>query len=330
MQSVQNVAIVGLGSVGKRHLRLLKELRPTVEAVVVRSASSPPCQEELLASRRVETVSQALDCGVQAAIIASPAPLHVPQAMEFAAGGCHMLVEKPLSARGIDAGALCEVVRNAGIVACVGYVLRFDPAAAKFAELLNTGAVGRPLNARISCSSYLPDWRPGQDYRLAVSSQAILGGGVLTELSHELDYADWFFGPFDHVSCALSNSGVLDVDVPDSADLILKSSEGLPVSIHLDFNTLTVRRSCTVVGTQGELAWNVATGSVSLHRLHGGSAVWDMSTDRDSLYTKQLTHFLSCIESHESPTVDLDQGERILRIVTAAERSDASGRRVTL
>ena len=100
---------------------------------------------------------------------------------------------------------------------------------------VNSNKLGSFLFSKINCSSYLPDWRPSQDYRRTVSSSSSYGGGVLLELSHEIDYANWFFGPFLKVQAVLKNTGTLEIDVEDIADLVLTNKNGMNVQIHLDF-----------------------------------------------------------------------------------------------
>ncbi len=89
-----------------------------------------------------------------------------------------------------------------------------------------------------------------------------MGGGVLLELSHEIDYANWFFGPFVSVKAFLQYSGILDIEVEDSAEIVLINKSGLPVSIHLDFYSKVPKRFCTVKTACGELTWDSLAQSV--------------------------------------------------------------------
>ena len=89
------------------------------------------------------------------------------------------------------------------------------------------------------CYSYLPDWRSKRNYSKTSSAMKKLGGGVLLDLSHELDYIRWFFGEMKSVFANIQNSGTLDIDVEDSVDMIFESDKGFSVSVHLDFNSRT-------------------------------------------------------------------------------------------
>ena len=103
----------------------------------------------------------------------------------------------------------------------VAYNLRYLPSAKKVKHIISERVLGRLTNVHIECGQYLPDWRPGTDYRLGVSAQKKLGGGALLELSHELDYLLWIFGSIRSVVAKLETTGTLDIDVdclPSSFD----------------------------------------------------------------------------------------------------------------
>jgi predicted dehydrogenase len=322
------MAIVGLGSIGRRHLRLLREVRPEIEVTLVRSGNGPSCAEESLAHRTVPTVAAAIEAGAQASVVATPSPFHVPQALELAAAGCHVLVEKPLSNSYSGVIQLQRLVAERNVVALVGYVLRYDPAAQHFASVLRSGDTGDILHSRIECGSYLPDWRPGQDFRQSSSALEQLGGGVLLELSHELDYANWFFGTANEVQARLWRSENLGISVEDSADLLLLSSESIPISVNLDFNRRRSTRCCVVQCTEGELTWDVLRHEVRWHSADGEFERTTFEVERDDVYRQQLEHFLRCIEEGETPIVSLQDGIDVLKTVEAARRSDTTGERV--
>jgi len=328
--NVQHIAIVGLGSIGRRHLRLLHEMHPALEITLVRSGKGQPCPEVNLAQREVYSMAEAIEAGVQAAVISSPSPYHVSQAIELIKAGVHLIVEKPLSHNFQNVKQLQKLAKKKKVVILVGYVLRHDPAANYFEKLLNSGVTGQHLHANIECGSYLPDWRPEQDYRKTVSASKILGGGVLLELSHELDYAQWFFGSIVSVQAFIQNSGTLEVDVEDTAQLLLVSNNNVPIFIHLDFNRRHPARCCVVRGTAGEMNWDVITKEVRWSSAKDGDKTKSFHYDRDEIYQTQLQHFLSCIEQGIQPAVTLTDGVQTLKIIEAAHKSHLTGKRIYL
>ena len=212
----------------------------------------------------------------------------------------------------------------------VGYCLRFDPAAGQFKKMLAVDKISQILHIRVDCGSYLPDWRSNQDYRQSVSARKELGGGVLLELSHELDYIRWFFGPMESVTAVLHNSGTLGLDVDESAELIFKTVEGLPVSVHLDFNSRIPRRKCVTSCSKGNLTWDAHQKTVIWQPDEGPEKIETFSHGRDEIYQLQLRHFFDCVENNRDPVISLEDGAEVLRMVEGARESGAKGKTVAL
>lgn len=328
---VNRVAIVGLGSIGRRHLRLLREKRPEIHITVVRSGRGGGCPEEGLASSVVGSVEEAAEKGLDAAILASPAPLHASQARTLVKNNVPVLIEKPLSdSLSESVYLLSKEAEKSSALALIGYVFRYSRAATCFLEELNRGRAGKPLFARIDCGSYLPDWRPDQDYRLSSSANSELGGGVLLELSHEIDYGNWFFGPFQSVQSVLRNSGTLDIEVEDTADILLRTKDDLPVSIHLDFCRRKPGRSCTLYGSEGTLNWDALKNRVEFTPANGEYEFWQFQGERDDMFRAQLDHFFACIEQGKNPRVGIEDGIGALELVEAARQSHYQNKAVWL
>ena len=290
---IKCLAIIGLGSIGRRHLRLISEIRPDIETVVVRSGNGEPSEEEKLASLIVGSIDDAIKYGIQAAIISSPATLHLKQSLELAKKEIPLLIEKPISHTSEKTDKLLNIVNDKGLIVMIGYVLRYDLGAIKFKNWLSKKITGNILHATIECGSYLPDWRPDQDYRKTVSSRKRLGGGVLLELSHEIDYLHWFFGKPVDVQAQIRNSGTLDIDVEDQAHLLLTSKQGYPIALQVDFNRRFVERKCKVITTDGELVWDAVNKNVTWKTVYEDSSCYEYDSERDDIYRMQLKNFVN-------------------------------------
>ena len=327
---INNIGIIGLGSIGRRHLRLVKELRPELNIIAVRSGKGKKVGEEKLLDAVVHSLEEAIDYGIEAAIIATPAVFHVQQAINLMEKGIHVLIEKPLSHSLDNVNELLRVKKESKAVGLIGYCLRYNTGALKFNDMLNNKILGQVLHVQIDCGSYLPDWRKGQDYRKSVSAKSDLGGGVLLELSHELDYIRWFFGEMKSVYAIIQNSGTLDIDVEDSVDMIFESQHGFPISVHLDFNTRNTRRKCIASCSNGDLTWDAIDNKVIWQPAEGIEEVEMYENDRNYVYREQLKHFFNCIENDEQPLVSLDDGYAVLKIIESAKKSYKTGKKVAI
>jgi len=324
------IAIIGLGSIGRRHLRLIKEIRPDIRIVVVRSGQGKAYNKDLMDVEVVYSISDAINKGIQAAIISSPATHHLDQSLEFARHGVHLLIEKPISHTLNKIDELIKVLNKNKLTAMVGYVLRYNLGAIQFKKWLGDKSIGKILHARIECGSYLPDWRPDQDYRKTVSALSDLGGGVLLELSHELDYLYWFFGRPKYVQAKIRNSGVLDIDVEDQADLLITSNQGYCISVQIDFNRQHVERKCKVLTTKGELTWDAVNNCVIQKIKNKNSVCYRYNNERDYIYRTQLEVFIDCIENNNKPKVTVEDGACVMELIDAARTASVSGSKVNL
>jgi predicted dehydrogenase len=314
------ILVCGLGSIGRRHLRLLHALDPSLELAAWRSGNGPDCPEQDLLAARFSSLSEALAWQPQAAIVASPAPFHGAQATELASNGVALLIEKPLGTGEEPLAAWLPLQSAAmkGLPVLVGYVLRHDPAFPVLQAWLAAGQIGTPVSAHGRCGSWLPDWRPGSDYRQGVSARRDLGGGVLLELSHDLDLLRTLLGSLTVTTADLSCSGLLEIDVEDRALLAMQSAAGVPVSLQLDFCTRPPARKLVVRGSEGEIRWDLIRGCLSWMDRQGVLLEEHFSHRAEERYQLQLQHFLACCRGEAEPLVSVEDGLAVLELVRQA------------
>ena len=157
-----------------------------------------------------------------------------------------------------------------------------------------------------------------------------LGGGVLLELSHELDYLRWLFGNISSVYANLPKTGILGVEVEESADLIIETVKGFTVSVHLDFNRKLSSRNCTVYGSNGEISLDLIKRKISLNISGEDKKVESFNYERDDLFLRQIEHFFDCVEKNKPPIVDVENAFETTRLIDASKKSNESGRRIYL
>jgi len=332
---ISRILIVGLGSIGTRHLRIARELFSEADIQVLRHQECQSIPE--YADGCFSTIEQAVAFLPQIAVIANPAPFHISVAQRLAEARVHLLIEKPLSSSVDGAPQLIETCHKQGSVLMTGYNLRFLPSLQRFRILLLENTIGRVLSVRCEIGQYLPSWRPDTDYRGSVSARRKLGGGVLLELSHELDYLRWIFGEVEWVKATLSRQSTLEINVEDTAHLVLgfvpaDDKFQLIGTVNLDFIRHDTTRSCTAIGENGTLRWNGLTGVVELYE--AGAKEWrelfHHHHQRDDSYLAEWQNFIDCINEHKVPLVMGEDGLQVLHIIEAARISATCGRQVTV
>lgn len=330
------ILIVGLGSIGRRHAKVVRSLLPGVQIVALRHQSCQDAQS-MGVDHCVTNVADALKFQPQAAVIANPSTHHLDVALALARAGLHLLIEKPISNSTPGVQELIDICEAQKVTLMTGYNMRFLPALQRFRELLIEKRCGRVFSVRSEVGQYLPSWRPGADYRQSVSAKTALGGGVLLELSHEIDYLRWIFGDVDWVNASLLKQSDLEIDVEDTAHLIMgfaKNDGGFPLvaSLSLDFIRRDTTRFCTAIGETGSLRWDALAGTIDI--FEQGSDAWMPlfvhRGERDDTYLAEWADFLKCVADGAHPMVSGVDGLAVLQIIEAARRSSARGARVSV
>jgi predicted dehydrogenase len=215
----------------------------------------------------------------------------------------------------------------------VGCNMRFHPGVKKVKELLDTNVVGKILSAHIETGSYMPDWRPGIDYRTIYSARKDMGGGVILDAIHEIDYARWMLGEVSVVSCMADKQSSLDIDVEDVADILLRFTSGVIAHVHLDYVQRPYSRNCKFVGENGVITWDFSEGRVGSYSAITKQWTWFKQPDNydlNQMYVEEMEHFVNCVKAQKKTTLDILGGTEDLRIALAAKRSAIEKKYISL
>ncbi|MBF8669046.1 Gfo/Idh/MocA family oxidoreductase [Pseudomonas putida] len=315
--------VLGTGSIARRHIGNFKSLFSEVQVGCISASGRAFDAAEVGADIVFESLDQAIAAKPALAVVASPSPFHVEQAVRLLRAGIPTLIEKPLSDSLASLSDAKKVFEENKDIVDVAYNLRYMPSAIKFKSLLDSNILGRLTRVAVEVGQYLPDWRPGSDYRKNVSARKELGGGVLLELSHELDYLNWIFGQFDTAYCTASNSGRLEVDVEDSACAILEHKDGFVAVLQMDFLQRTPTRTCKVVGELGTLVWDLLSNSLTFHGASGDKEVLfsESGYNRNAMYLDEINHFVKVAAGELAPMVDISQAFKVMGLIEALKKS---------
>ena len=315
--------IAGFGSIGRRHLRNLQALGQ--EDIVLFRSHRSTLEDDEIAHLPVETdLGKALAHKPDGVIISNPTALHLDVAIPAAQAGCHILMEKPISntMEGVD--ELKATLKQGGGKMLVGFQFRFHPGLQQAKNLLDGGAIGDLVSVRSHWGEYLPDWHPWEDYRQSYAGRKDLGGGVVRTLCHPLDYLRWLVGELESAWAFSGNLGGLGINVEDVSEIGLQFDRGVLGSVHLDFCQRPPRHTLEMIGNQGTITWDNATGGTRVYRAE--KAAWENfpapnDFDRNDLFLAEMRNFINMIAGKEEPVCSFEDGVRAMEIVLAVCQS---------
>ena len=318
--------IAGYGSIGRRHLNNLSALGQT-DLLLLRSHHSTLPENEIQDIPFTTSIDEALSQKPDAVIVANPTALHLDIAIPCAKAGCAVLMEKPISHSFERIPELRQALQTGGGGFLTGFQFRFHPGLLQLKRWLDEGRIGKVTSAISHWGEYLPGWHPWEDYHSSYSARADLGGGVVLTLCHPLDYLRWMLGEITAVMATISHQG-LGLPVEDTADILLKFQPGATANVHLDYLQRPAQHDLLIIGDNGTLRWDNATGKA--HCFDARRGEWEEFTpppdfERNDLFLAEMQHFIQVAEKREAPVCTLDDGLAALALTTAVHRSAREG-----
>lgn len=332
-QTSPRLLICGLGSIGRRHLRNLSALGAQ-DIILLRTGKSTMPDEGL------EGYPVERDLGTALArwkpdgvIVSNPTSLHEATTRAALDAGCHVLLEKPVSDALQPALPLLAAEHSSVGKVLVGFQFRYHPGILRARTLLESEVIGKPVSVTAHWGEYLPGWHPWEDYRSSYSARSDLGGGVVNTLSHPIDYLRLLFGEVHAVSALLSAHGGLEMDVEDTATILLEFQSGVHGVVHVNYTQRPPRHDFEIVGQAGSIRWDNSDGAVRWWLEDEGAWFKEAPPEgfeRNHLFLDEARHFLDVVAGADTPRCTLLDGIRALEITEAAHESQRSGKRVVL
>ena len=291
------VLFVGLGSIGTRHLRNLfqvaKEKGIEVQADALRS-SMRPLAEDVEGLLRAQYVSYDQLGHYDAAFITNPTHLHAHTLAELAGKVDCFFIEKPIfEGTGYDLEQLgLGPNQKAYVAAPMRWCGTFLALKERMPDL-------KPYSARVICSSYLPEWRPGVDYRTVYSAHKEMGGGVTIDLIHEWDYlVDLFGAPLEAYNFKGTYSH-LEID-SDDLSVYIARYPSLLAEVHLDYFGRTYRRTIELFCKEGTVTADFGAGTLTLEN----GEVIHCEEPVNQRYLREMAYFLDYARKGEGESIN--------------------------
>lgn len=310
------IGIVGLGSIGIRHLKnlaaVLDERNIQYEMDAIRSNRGKPLSSEVAALiKRSINVEEAVKESYDILFITNPTSMHFETLQKFSKDARAFFVEKPVfDTRDIDLGGLQLEKDKIVYVACP---LRYTSVINYLKRNINVKDV---FSVRIISSSYLPEWRPGIDYRHTYSAQKELGGGVSIDLIHEWDYLYYLFGEPEEVCSFKGKYSDLEINSDDLAVSMARYSDKI-AELHLDYFGRSPIREIQLFTADDIIIGDLINQEVSFMK---SQKTIHFKEQRNDYQQKEIETFLDIFEGKAENPNDLHTALKVLKLAKESSR----------
>jgi predicted dehydrogenase len=301
------VLIVGVGSIGERHLRCFQATgRAELSLAEINPALRESVAQRYGISRTFANLDAALAEPPELAVIATPANLHVTMATRLAAAGVHVFIEKPLSTS-LDGIGRCHPLLSA------------------MRDALLAGRFGKAVELIAVAGQHFPTYRPA--YRNTYYTSRATGGGAIQDaLTHAINAGEWLLGPVTRLVADAEHKVLEGVAVEDTVHLLARHGSVL-ASYSLNQHQAPNEITFTAVCERGTLRCEFHENRWRWMSEPGST--WHEETipplERDTLFIAQANAFLDAVDSIAPPPCSLAQGVQSLRVNLATLASVESG-----
>lgn len=322
--------VVGFGSIGRRHARVLKEIG--VEDIRVAEPFAElreMAKNEFAIERIYEDYDAALADGPRTVFVCTPTAMHLDQIGRAIRAGADVCTEKPLAASGEGIAELEAEAKRLGRIVMVAHCFRWHEGLVKAKKWADEGKIGRIVSIRALVGEYIPEAIP--NYLNMYYSQY----SGCYELMHDVDLAIWYAGqrPTQVMGMQGSFSDV-GMKSPDVAEMLIGFEDRLVANVHLDFFERCRHRQVELLGTEGQIYVEFARWDKCCVSLYEASKkewhIEELDTDRDDMFRTEDRDFLQGVAARSAVPVDIAEGRKAVDVILAAQESVKSGCAVKL
>lgn len=315
MSEQKRVLVIGGGSIGERHIRCFQQTR---RADVSLCEINDQVRNRIAAayglSSTFRDLKETSDIEFDAAVICTPAHLHVPMATELAERQVDLLIEKPLSTSLTGIDNLYAAVEASGTAVAVAYVNRANPILLDLKRALDSGEFGAPVEIIAVSGQHFPFYRPA--YREIYYRDRQTGGGAIQDaLTHILNLAEWLVGPITELTADADHLVLEGVEVEDTVHVLARHGNIL-ANYSLNQHQAPNETTITIVCERGTLRFE--THESRWRWQTKPDAAWTdvchRPLERDELFVSQANAFLDVVERRCEPLCSLDEGLQTLRV----------------
>lgn len=314
----KRILVVGTGSIGERHVRCFLQIPDTQVGICeANHATRQQVAEKYSIDGSFADLDEALSHSWDSAIVATPAPSHVPIAQQLINTGIAPLIEKPLA---IDDSGIDELIASAnscGMAAGVAYVYRAHHALEEMRDAIRGGRFGSPLQVVATAGSHFPTYRP--TYTQTYFTRHVSGGGAIQDaLTHMLNAVEWLVGPITKLTADAAHRNLPNVTVEDTVGVLARHNE-VPAIYSLNQYQAPTESIITVICESGMARFELQRHAWCC--MMQPDDAWEdhpvQYETRDDWFVAQAKTWLDTLAGRSAPRCTLAEAAQTLRATRA-------------
>lgn len=325
-----NILILGLGSIGQRHLRNLKKLDKSVNFFSYRRMYQAPLlsgknkirKGKIEETYKIKNFKKFRDIkNIDTAFICTPSRFHVKEAIKLIKKNIHVFVEKPLGSNTKGINELRNILsKKPNLKSMMGFQLKFNPIILKLKKLISQNKIGKIYNIFIHHGEHIDDFHPYENYKKSYAARKELGGGVVLTQIHEIDYLIFLFKSYKLkiLKSVASRNSNLKINVEDNLNTIIELKKGsikINCFLHLNYYERPKKRQIILLGEKGKIECDLNKGYINIFKNNKLKEI-KFKFDRNQIFINQVKYFLNCIKKNLKikKEYDLINGIKSLKI----------------
>lgn len=337
-----NILILGLGSIGQRHLRNLRKIDKKINFYAVRKKFFTPHLDNknkvikgdikkkfnIMYLKNLDQINKDR-LSIDAAFVCTPSKFHIDEAIWLAKNNINIFVEKPLGSSLKNLNILTKLItKKKNYQHMMGFQHKFNPIILKLKSLLKKKVIGEPYFVGIHHGEHIKDFHPYEDYKKSYAARKVLGGGVILSQIHELDYMIFLF---DDYKIKFQNSIVgkisdLDIDVEDTCAaqfLLSQKNKKIICQIHTNFYEKPKKRQINIIGKRGKIFCDLNSGKI-IKFSNNKKKSFHFKIERNKIFLNEIKYFIKHVKKNKKidKKLDLLNGAKSLRLAMELKKND--------
>ena len=316
---IKSILVIGLGSIAKKHIINLKKINNKIRIFKIK------IKNKKKAFNKIDKLIT--NFHLKSAIICSPANTHLHYINYLKKKKINYLVEKPI----IKDSQLNLFTKTYDkkdyLTELVGYQLRYSHILEKIKKLLFSKTLGKIYGAKIFVNSYLPNWRK-KNFKNSLSLSKKLGGGVLLELSHEIDYMLWIFGKPKYLKACIDKNKIFNKNVEEKVSIFFYYA-GFELILVMSLNSRLEERNLVIEGTKASIKSDLLKKEISVIKSSKEKILFKSKQNNMNMLYEQIKFFINSVEKNQNQN-NIFTSLEVIKIITQIRKSNLNNKKIKI